>query len=76
MGLGRRSVFRMIFRRPGTNRAVVVAAGHETGPGNLDNIGGTTEETHYYLGTGHLDSLILGVAIDQALPLGPRVCTD
>jgi hypothetical protein len=67
---------RMILRIPGTSRAVVVAAGYETGPGNLDHIGGTPEETHFYLGTGHLDTATLGIATDQRLPLGPRVCTD
>lgn len=67
---------RMILRLPGKSRAVVVAAGHETGPGNLTRIGGTPEETHYYLGTGHLDVMKLGIATDQTLPFGPRVCTD
>lgn len=65
---------RMILREPGGSRAVVVAAGYETGPGNLAHIGGTPEESHFYLGTGHLDTLQLGIAVDQALPLGPRVC--
>jgi hypothetical protein len=65
---------RMIVREPGGDRAVVVAAGYETGPGNLANIGGTTEETHFYMGTGHLDEMQLGIATDQALPLGPRRC--
>jgi hypothetical protein len=67
---------RMIARLPGTGRAVVVAAGYETGPGNLAHIGGTPEESHFYLGTGHLDTLTLGIASDQSLPLGPRACTD
>lgn len=67
---------RMILREPGGGRAVVVAAGYETGPGNLDHIGGTPEETHFYLGTGHLDPLELGIAVDQGLPFGPRECTD
>ncbi|MDF1563886.1 MAG: hypothetical protein P1V51_12630 [Deltaproteobacteria bacterium] len=66
---------RMILRLPGTDRAVVVAAGHETGPGNLAHIGGTPEETHFYLGTSHLDVLTLGIAVDQSLPFGPRRCT-
>ncbi|MBI4952808.1 MAG: hypothetical protein HY908_12305 [Myxococcales bacterium] len=65
---------RMILREPGGTRAVVVAAGYETGPGNLAHIGGTPEESHFYLGTGHLDTLQLGIAVDQALPYGPRVC--
>ena len=55
-------------------RAVVVAAGYETGPGNLDHIGGTTEEVHHYLGTGHGSTLTLGFAVDQTLPLGPIDC--
>ena len=68
---------RMILREPGGGgRAVVVAAGYETGPGNLDHIGGTPEESHFYLGTQHLDPLQLGIAVDQTLPFGPRVCTD
>ncbi len=58
----------------GLGRAVVVAAGYETGPGNLDNVGGTTEEVHHYFGTGHLDELTLGFAVDQTLPLGPISC--
>ncbi len=66
---------RMIMRKPGTNRAVVVAAGYETGPGDLSRIAGTTEEVHYYLETGHLSTLQLGIATDQALRLGPRTCT-
>lgn len=67
---------RMILRIPGTNRAVVVAAGYETGPGNLANIGGTTEETHFYLKTIHKSKMTLGIAKDQTLPYGPRVCQD
>ena len=66
----------MILRLPGTNRAVVVAAGYETGPGNLNNIGGTPEETHHYLGTRHLSPMTLGIAKDQSLRFGPRVSTD
>jgi hypothetical protein len=66
---------RMILRRSDDpTRAVVVAAGYETGPSDLTRIGGTTEETHYYLGTDHDAVLELGIATDQSLPLGPRVC--
>jgi len=68
---------RMILRDPaGGSRAVVVAAGYETGPGNLHYIGGTPEETHFYMGTTHLSEMKLGIAVDQTLPFGPRVCTD
>jgi hypothetical protein len=68
---------RMILRLPSDpSRAVVVAAGYETGPGDLSMIGGTTEEAHFYLGTQHQDELTLGFASDASLPLGPRRCTD
>ena len=67
---------KMIMRLPGTDRAVVVAAGYETGPGDLTNIAGTVEETHFYLGTSHHSTLTLGIATDQVLPFGPRTCTD
>jgi hypothetical protein len=66
---------RMILRMPNTNRAVVVAAGYETGPGNLSFIGGTPEETHFYFGTTHGSVMQLGLAVDQSLPLGPRTCS-
>jgi hypothetical protein len=68
---------RMILRDPqGGPRATVVAGGYETGPGNLEHIAGTPEETHFYMGTTHLDELTIGFATDQSLPLGPRTCTD
>jgi hypothetical protein len=66
---------KMILRDPnGGSRAVVVSAGYETGPGDLSRIGGTPEETHFYMKTGHLSEMQLGIAQDQSLPLGPRVC--
>lgn len=65
---------RMILRQPGSSRAVVVAAGYETGPGDLTWVGGTPEETHFYLSTTHGSVLTLGIATDQSLPFGPRVC--
>jgi uncharacterized cupin superfamily protein len=64
---------RMILRTA-DGRAVVASAGWETGPGNLDHIAGTTEEVHFYLGTGHLDEMTVGFAVDDTLPLGPIVC--
>ncbi len=68
---------RMILRHPeDPTRAVVVAAGYETGPGDLSSVGGTPEETHFYLGTSHGSTLTLGIAEDPSLPLGPRRCTD
>lgn len=65
---------RMILREPGGKRAVVVAAGYETGPGDLTNVGGTPEETHFYMGTTHQSTMKLGIATDQSLPFGPREC--
>ena len=58
------------------SRAVVVAAGYETGPGDLTRIGGTTEEVHYYLGTAHNSEMTLGIASEQSLPFGPMKCTN
>ncbi len=66
---------RMIVQLPGGGPAVVTSAGYETGPGNPDHIAGTTEEVHFYFGTGHLDQLRIGFAVDQNLPLGPITCT-
>ena len=63
---------RMIVQANG--RAVVAAAGYETGPGNLDHIGGVTEEIHRYLDTVHISEMTLGFALDQDLPLGPITC--
>lgn len=65
---------RMILRKPGSSRAVVVSAGHETGPGDLAKIGGTGEEAHFYLGSTGDRTATLGIAVDQSLPFGPRVC--
>ena len=68
---------RMILRRPDDrSRAVVVAAGYETGPAALSRLAGTTEESHFYLGTAHDAELELGFAADPQLGLGPRRCTD
>jgi hypothetical protein len=68
---------RMILRKPDDrSRAVVVAAGYETGPSELTRLGGTTEEAHFYLGTAHDAELELGFASDPQLGLGPRRCTD
>ncbi|MCA9646789.1 MAG: hypothetical protein H6718_26910 [Polyangiaceae bacterium] len=65
---------RMIIKNPANGRAVVAAAGYETGPGSNTAIGGVTEEIHDYLGTGHRDDLQLGFAVNDALPYGPIQC--
>ncbi len=65
---------RMIIKNPVNGRAVVAAAGYETGPGSNTAIGGVTEEIHHYLGTGHRDELQLGFAVSDSLPYGPIQC--
>ncbi|MBU0549860.1 hypothetical protein KKB55_22745 [Myxococcota bacterium] len=65
---------RMIISNPANGRAVVAAAGYETGPGDNSMIGGVTEEIHDHLGTGHRGVLTLGFALDQDLPYGPIDC--
>ncbi|MGE3669878.1 MAG: hypothetical protein AB7K71_09475 [Polyangiaceae bacterium] len=65
---------RMIIKNPANGRAVVAAAGYETGPGSNTAIGGVTEEIHNYLGTGHRDDLQLGFAVNDSLPYGPIQC--
>ena len=65
---------RMIVSNPANGRAVVAAAGWETGPGANTAIAGVSEEIHHYLGTGHRDVLEVGFAVDQELRLGPLEC--
>jgi hypothetical protein len=65
---------RMIIRNPVSGAAVVASAGWETGPGDPAHVAGVTEEVHDALGTGHLDDLEVGFAVDPALPLGPIDC--
>lgn len=45
----------------------MVAAGHETDPGNLTRIGGTPEETHSYLGSPLLSETTPGIVTNQSL---------
>lgn len=65
---------RMIVKNETTGRAVVAAAGYETGPGSNTAIGGASEEIHHYLQTEHRDELTMGFAVDTSLPLGPISC--
>ncbi|MEL6179986.1 MAG: hypothetical protein AAFS10_13590, partial [Myxococcota bacterium] len=65
---------RMIVFNPHNNRAVVAAAGYETGPGSPTAIGGACEEIHHALGSEHRDTLLMGFAVDQDLPFGPIEC--
>lgn len=65
---------RMLLINPVNGRAVVTAAGYETGPGANTAIGGAVEEVHLHLGTTHRDTLIMGFMVDQSLPFGPIDC--
>jgi len=67
---------RMIVRNPTNGRAVVAAAGYETGPGSPTAVAGVSEEIHRYLGTTHRDPLMVGFAVDPSLTLGPVGCDD
>ena len=64
----------MIVRNRANGRAVVAAAGYETGPGANTAVAGVSEEVHDWLGTGHLDDLEIGFAADPDLPFGPIAC--
>lgn len=64
----------MLVINPFEKRAVVTAAGYETGPGSNTAIGGAVEEVHHHLGTSHRDRLVMGFASDDTLPLGPIDC--
>ncbi|MCA9489679.1 MAG: hypothetical protein KC621_07135, partial [Myxococcales bacterium] len=64
----------MIVRNPSNGRAVVAAAGYETGPSANDAVAGVSEEVHDWLGTSHLSELEIGFAVDPSLPFGPIDC--
>ncbi|MFA5623588.1 MAG: hypothetical protein WC966_00830 [Bradymonadales bacterium] len=51
---------RWIVFNPLTGKAVVGAAGYETGSGDGTFVGGVSEETHHYLGTAHSSHLMFG----------------
>ncbi len=65
---------RMIVTNPTNGKAVVAAAGYETGPGSPTAIAGVSEEIHQHLGTTHRDPLMVAFAQDQSLPFGPVHC--
>jgi len=65
---------RYLVVNPATGKTIVAAAGYETGPGDLSNIGGAVEEIHYLMGTSHKSVLTFGELIDQSLPYGEIDC--
>ncbi len=54
----------MLVFNPVNNRAVVTAAGYETGPGSALRIGGACEEVHDHLGTHHGSKLLMASLVD------------
>lgn len=68
---------RMLIRRgDDPTRAVVLAAGYDTGPQDLTHVAAITEEAHLALGTAAEAEIEIGFAADGTLPLGPRRCQD
>ena len=69
---------RFLVLNPFTGKAVVAAAGYESGPGDGDKIGGAVDEVHDYLGTRNSSprSLLFSQMTDsnQTLPFGPIEC--
>ena len=65
---------RFLVMNPSSGKAVVAAAGYETGPGDGTRLGGAVEEVHSYCGTSHLGTLMFAELKDQTLPYGPIVC--
>jgi hypothetical protein len=64
----------MLVYNPANGRAVVTAAGYETGPGSSLRIGGACEEVHDHLETSHRSKLLMAFLVDQTLPFGPIEC--
>ena len=67
---------RYLVVNPATGKAIVAAAGYETGPGDLSRVGGAVEEIHHLMGTVHLGTLTFGELSDQSLPYGEIDCGE
>lgn len=67
---------RFLVVNPQTGKAVVAAAGYETGPGDGSKIGGAVYEIHQKLGTSHNGTLTFGQmrSQGQSLEYGPIDC--
>ncbi len=66
---------RFLVLNPFTGKAVVSAAGYETGPFDSEMLGGVVYEVHKYLGTSHRSILSVGEMKNQSLPFGPIDCS-
>lgn len=67
---------RFLVVNPQTGKAIVAAAGYETGPGDGSKIGGAVYEIHKKLGTSHDSTLTFGKLKSdaQSLEFGPIDC--
>ena len=65
---------RYLVVNPVTGKAVVAAAGYETGPGDGSKIGGAVYEVHQKLGTSHNSVLTFGEMKNQTHEYGPIDC--
>lgn len=65
---------RYLVVNPVTGKAVVAAAGYETGPGDGSKIGGAVYEVHQKLGTTHNSVLTFGELNIQDYEYGPIEC--
>ena len=65
---------RFLVINPSNGKAVVAAAGYETGPGDGARLGGAVEEVHQYCGTTHGSNLAFAEMIRQDLAYGPINC--
>lgn len=55
-------------------KCVVAYAGHETGPGSIEYLGGISSATQFYLGATNETELSISYLKDQSLDFGPIEC--
>ena len=65
---------RFLVVNPQTGKAVVAAAGYETGPADSKMLGGAVYEIHKKLGTSHKSTLTFAQMKNQTLSYGPIDC--
>ncbi len=65
---------RYLVFNPLNGRAVVAAAGYETGPRNPESMGGAVPEIHNYFGTQNGYALVFGELKNQDYAYGPIDC--
>ncbi|MEO0778137.1 MAG: hypothetical protein AAF146_16335, partial [Bacteroidota bacterium] len=73
---GQRPAVGTLFLVRANNRAVVVVAGYETGPGPERYLGGLTPEVHHWLGTNAHRPIEIYRLPDGNFPVGPVHCAS